>query len=104
MAKKKSSAKAAAKRRSTSVPGSYRGFSLQATRFLYYLLSAKPDDIVSLEYFGDVGVEQSDGAKLSEEDKSYLSGNPLADRSVAFWKTLRNWLDGCRRVGRVARR
>ena len=93
MAKRKSSTKTAAKRRSTSVPDSYRGFSLQATRFLYYLLKVEQEDIVSLEYFEDVGVEKSDGTKIAEQDKSYLSSNPLTDRSVVFWKTLRNWID-----------
>ncbi len=93
MAKKNSSAKPPKKTRTTSVPGTVRGFSLQATRFLYYLLKAEQDDIVSLEYFEDVGVERADGTKLAEQDKSYLSSNPLTDRSVVFWKTLRNWVD-----------
>lgn len=93
MAKKSSPRKTARKRRSTSVPDTYRGFSLQATRFLYYLLTADPDDIVSLEYFEDVGVEKADGTRIAEQDKSYRSSNPLTDRSVVFWKTLRNWVD-----------
>ncbi|MCG8424133.1 MAG: hypothetical protein MJE77_40080 [Proteobacteria bacterium] len=78
---------------STSAPGSFRGFSLQATRFLYYLLKVESHDVVSLEYFEDVGVEKSSGEKLAEQDKSFLSRNPLADRSVAFWKSFRNWVD-----------
>lgn len=81
------------KRRSTSVPDTYRGFSLQATRLLFYLLDSDMDDIVSLEYFEDVGVEKKNGEKLAEQDKSYLSSNPLSDRAVVFWKTLRNWVD-----------
>ncbi len=93
MAKKRESTRIAAKRRSASVPDSYRGFSLQATRFLFYLLKAKQDDIISLEYFEDVGVEELDGTILAEQDKSYLSSNPLSDRSVVFWKTFRNWVD-----------
>jgi hypothetical protein len=92
-ASKKDTAKPAKKRRSTSVPDSYRGFSLQATRFLFYLLKAKTGDTVSLEYFEDVGVERADGTKVAEQDKSYLSSNPLTDRSVVFWKALRNWID-----------
>lgn len=75
------------------MPDSYRGFSVQATRFLYHLLKAEQNDVVSLEHFEDVGVEKSDGTKLAEQDKSYLSSNPLADRSVVFWKTLRNWVE-----------
>lgn len=93
MAKKTSATKLASKRRSTNVPDSYRGFSLQATRFLYYLLKVEQNDIVSLEYFEDVGVEKSDGTKVAEQDKSYRSSNPLTDRSVAFWKALRNWVE-----------
>lgn len=93
MPKKKSATKATAKRRSTNVPDTYRGFSLQATRFLYHLLTSEQDDIVSLEYFEDVGVEKADGGKLAEQDKSYRTSNPLADRSLVFWKTVRNWVD-----------
>lgn len=79
--------------RSTSAPDAYRGFSLQATRFLYYLLKAEQDDVVSLEYFEDVGVERPDGTRLAEQAKSYTSRNPLSDRSLSFWKTLRNWVE-----------
>jgi hypothetical protein len=93
MAKKSPTRKAARTRRATSVPDTYRGFSLQATRFLYYLLTAEQDDIVSLEYFEDVGVEKVDGTRIAEQDKSYRSSNPLSDRSVVLWKTLRNWVD-----------
>ncbi len=80
-------------RRSASVPDAYRGLSLQATRFLYYLLKVEPGATVSLEYFEDVGVEHADGRRTAEQDKSYVAGNPLTDRSVAFWKALRNWVD-----------
>lgn len=95
MAKKKSS-QTVSKRRSTNVPDTYRGFSVQATRFLYHLLSSGMDDFVSLEYFEDVGVETPDGGRVAEQDKSYRASNPLADRSVVFWKTLRNWCDAAK--------
>ena len=78
---------------STNVPGTVRGILLQATRFLYYLLVVAQDDVVSLELFDDVGVEHQNGKKTAEQDKSVLSSNPLADRSVHFWKTFRNWID-----------
>ena len=77
----------------TTAPGTVRGILLQATRFLYYLLVVAPDDVVSLELLDDVAVEHHDGAKTSEQDKSIFSSNPLADRSVHFWKTLHNWVD-----------
>lgn len=80
-------------RRSTSVPDTYRGFSIQATRFLHYLLTSPPDAIVSLEAYEDVGVETADGTITAEQAKSYRTSNPLTDRSVAFWKTIRNWTD-----------
>jgi len=94
MAKKSASPKGSPRKRSTSAPDAFRGFSLQATRFLFHLMKAAPDDVVSLEYFEDVGVEKADGVRIAEQDKSYLSGNPLSDRSVVFWKAIRNWLDG----------
>ncbi len=84
---------AATRHRLTTSPGTVRGILLQTTRFLYYLLRARPGDVVSLELFEDVGVEHRDGTKLAEQDKSFVSANPLADRSVALWKTLHNWVD-----------
>lgn len=80
-------------RRSTAAADTYRGFSVQATRFLYHLLNSNADDVVSLEHFEDVGVETSDGRKVAEQDKSYTSRNPLSDRSTAFWRTFRNWVE-----------
>lgn len=50
-------------------------------------------DVVCLEVFDDVGVEKLDGTKVAEQIKSTLGYNPLADREVAFWKTIANWLD-----------
>ncbi len=96
MAKKTTAAKRPVRKRSTNVPDTFRGFALQATRFLFHLLKARPDDIVSLEYFEDVGVEKADGKRIAEQDKSYLSSNPLADRALVFWKTIRNWVDAAK--------
>ena len=53
----------AAKVQQANVPGTVRGILLQATRFLYYLLVVKQDDVVSLELFEDVGVEHKDGSR-----------------------------------------
>ncbi|MGO8752730.1 MAG: ABC-three component system protein [Thermoguttaceae bacterium] len=81
------------KRRPSTVPATYLGFSLQATRFLAYLLKASPGDSVCLEVFEDVGVERADGSRIAEQDKSALSTNTLSNRSLDFWKTIRNWVD-----------
>ena len=93
MNKAPSSPKTAKMARPTSAPGTVRGILLQVTRFLYYLLTVGQNDVVSLELFEDVGVEQQGGSRIAEQDKSYLSANPLADRSIEFWKTFRNWVD-----------
>jgi hypothetical protein len=80
------------KQGSANVPGTYLGFSLQATRFLMRLLQAEPGDVVCLEVFDDVGVERPDGSRVAEQDKSNQTYNALADRAVDFWKTMANWV------------
>jgi C-terminal domain 7 of the ABC-three component (ABC-3C) systems len=57
-------------------------------------LEAKDGDHICLEVFDDVGVEKKDGTKVAEQSKSNLTTNPLTDRSLGFWKNLRNWIDG----------
>ena len=94
----------AAKVQQANVPGTVRGILLQATRFLYYLLVANQDDVVSLELFEDVGVEHQDGSKTAEQDKSFLSSNPLTDRSLYFWKTFRHWTDAAQAGSMVPER
>jgi len=93
MAKKSSSpsGKPRKARRSSSVPGTYRGFSLQANRFLFHLMHADLDSTVSLEAFEDVGIETRTGSRTAEQNKSFLSQNPVSDRSPQLWKTLANW-------------
>ncbi|MCK4652118.1 MAG: hypothetical protein KAT13_03410 [Methanosarcinales archaeon] len=81
----------------SQVPGQYLGYSLQATRFLVKLLEAEPGWTVSLEVFGDVGVETADGHQLAGEVKSTHGGNPVSDRSVDLWKTFSNWIDAVKR-------
>ncbi|WP_321807368.1 ABC-three component system protein [Burkholderia sp. BCC1993] len=76
----------------TSVPGQAYGFFVQEVRVLWHLLRAQAGDVVALEHLGDVSVQTTDGV-LSEEAKSGLSHNPIADRAVGLWKTLANWAD-----------
>lgn len=44
-----------------------------------------------------MGVEHADGTLTAEQDKSNVASNPLSDRSVKFWKTLRNWVEAAER-------
>lgn len=82
------------RQRITTAPGQYLGYSLQCSRMLDHLLRAAPGDVVSLEVLGDVATKASDGSVLSEEGKSRRSrNNPVSDRAVDFWKTIRNWVD-----------
>ncbi|KVP55612.1 hypothetical protein [Burkholderia ubonensis] len=62
---------------------------------MWHLLRASPGDIVAFETLGDVSVE-SGGTVVSEEDKSGLAHNPIADGSSALWKTFANWADARR--------
>jgi hypothetical protein len=91
--KKSADARVRRQRKSTNVPGTYLGFSVQATRFLAHLLKAEPGDAVCLEVFEDVGVEQAAGTTIAEQVKSTRTGNPLSDRSIQLWKTFRNWIE-----------
>lgn len=79
----------------TAAPGQYLGFSLQQLRACFHLFSAADGDIVSLEHLDDVAVHRADGTLLLEQDKSTLSGNPAADRSIDLWKTFANWATLC---------
>ncbi|MCL6606131.1 MAG: hypothetical protein K6T94_24965 [Paenibacillus sp.] len=81
-------------KKSSNVPGQNLGYSLQHTRFLSRLLSGTSGEKITLEVFEDVGVEDTDGNRTYEQGKSVgVRGNPLADRSVDFWKTISNWVD-----------
>src|SRR4051794_11326840 len=79
------------KRGSSNVPGTYLGFSLQASRFLMRLLQAEAGDVVCLEIFDDIGVERADGSRVAEQNKSNQTYNAMSDRAVDFWKTMANW-------------
>lgn len=78
--------------KSRNVPGQAGGYFLQETRFLYHLLKAGSGDVVTLEYLGDVATIHGDGSVTTEEDKSAIKDNPVTDKSVNLWKTMRNWI------------
>jgi len=76
----------------TNAPGQLLGYSLQYPRALYHLLNGEDGDSVCVEVFGDVALVTSDGAVITEEDKSSITGNPLTNRSTNLWKTFYNWI------------
>ena len=80
--------------RSSSAAGQYLGYSLQLGRLLALLLEGRESARVSLEHLGDVSVESDRSVSKIEEHKSRTSReNPIADRAIDLWKTLRNWMD-----------
>lgn len=82
------------RKRNTNVPGAFLGYSLQVTRLVHHLVAAKTGDLVCLEVLGDTAVISADGEIITEESKSRTTGgNPIADRSLDLWKTIRNWVD-----------
>lgn len=83
----------ARKQRSTHVPGQYYGYSLQCTHCTSKLLAAKPGSTVSIEVLDDVAVQSPEGDVDAVQIKSGLETNPISNRSVDFWKTIRNWVD-----------
>ena len=94
-AKKDATPKVNRKRRSTNVPGQFYGYVLQVTRSVAHLLRARPGQAVSVEHLDDVATEGPDGV-IAEQDKSGLTHNPVADRSIELWKTLHNWVRAIR--------
>lgn len=77
---------------SFNAAGPHYGHMVQETIMLKYLLEAGNDDIVSIEYFDDIGIERSDGKIVAVQSKSALSWNPVSDQSEDFWKTISNWI------------
>ena len=76
----------------THVPDKLEGYMLQVRHALLELIPLE-DRIVSVEAFDDVAVE-TDDIIIAEQTKSVLSdNNPVANRSVVFWKTLKNWCE-----------
>jgi hypothetical protein len=88
-----SAVKKTSKRRSPNVPGQALGYSLQVTRLTHLLIDAAEGSYGSLEVIDDVGLVGPDGSTTAVQSKSALTGNPLANYSVALWKTLANWAD-----------
>jgi C-terminal domain 7 of the ABC-three component (ABC-3C) systems len=85
-------------RRTSQVPATFLGFSLQTTRAVVRLLQADPGSFVSVEVLDDVGVVGADGHQIVEQTKSTtaITNNPIADRAVELWKTFAIWVDGVR--------
>lgn len=78
--------------RSTHVPDKLEGYMLQVRHALFELIPLE-DRIVSIEAYEDVAAE-TDSVIIAEQTKSVLSeNNPVANRSVVFWKTLKNWCE-----------
>ena len=76
----------------THVPDKLEGYMLQVRHALFELIPLE-DRIVSVEAFDDVAVE-TDNTVIAEQTKSVLSNNnPVANRAIAFWKTLKNWCE-----------
>ena len=73
-------------------PGQLLGYSLQVTEYLRQLLIASSGTTVSVEVFEDVGLASASDQKTALQTKSSLTGNPIADRAIDFWKTLCNWI------------
>src|SRR5262245_8649300 len=78
--------------RSSEAPGSLYGFSLQITRMFVHLLRAEDGDDVSIEVIDDIATVTEDGLTTAEQAKSRATKNPLSNRAVDFWKTVRNWV------------
>lgn len=78
-----------------SAAGPHYGHMVQETLMFKYLLDAEDDDIVSLEYYDDIAIENADGNISAIQSKSALSWNPIANRSKDFWKTISNWIVMC---------
>lgn len=72
--------------------GPHYGHMVQETLMLKYLLEANDDQLISLEYFDDVGIENSKGDRVAVQAKSGLSWNPVADSAIDLWKTIANWI------------
>jgi hypothetical protein len=81
--------------KSSQAPGQLYGYSVQFTRALAHLLRAHPGQSVSIEHLDDVATSGSAGDVL-EQDKSGLAHNPISDRAVGLWKTLRIWVEAIR--------
>jgi hypothetical protein len=76
--------------------GQALGYAYQFERATYRLLEADTYVVsVGLEHLDDVSVHRADLTTTREQDKATVNegGRPLADRSVALWKTLALWAE-----------
>jgi hypothetical protein len=85
--------------KSSQVPGQFLGYSLQTTECLKQLLCATPKTIVSVEAFEDVGTQEPDGTDKFVQTKSATEGNPVADRSLEWWKAISAWIGVAKKDG-----
>ena len=74
--------------KSSHVPGQFLGYSLQTTECLRQLLLALPGGSVSVEVLDDVGTVDAAGSETAIQTKSAPKSNPIADRSVEWWKAI----------------
>lgn len=78
----------------SSAEGQYLGYSLQLSRLLELLLEGREGHSVTIEDVGDVSIESDRAVERVEELKSRTTAsNPISNRAVDLWKTIRNWLD-----------
>ncbi len=82
---------------SPHVPSQYYGYSLQCTHCVYELLDAEAGAKVSVEVLDDVAVEEVEGEVEVTQLKSSMKTNAISNRSVEFWKTIKNWIDAVER-------
>ena len=77
-------------RDNTLVPDKVEAFLLQVRHALFELISVD-DRIVSVEALDDVAVECDDKTEAIQMKSTVSNGNPAANKSPNFWKTLYNW-------------
>lgn len=76
----------------THAVGQMQGYLRQVQHMFYELISIE-NVTVSVEAIDDVAVQRDDNIVIAEQLKSVTSdGNPVANKSSVFWKTLYNWL------------
>ena len=78
----------------THVPDKLEAFMLQVRHALYELIcTPEESNVISVEAFDDVAVEGNVGITAEQIKSAVSSENPLANRSVSFWKAIYNWCD-----------
>lgn len=81
-------------KKSTHVPDKMEAYMLQVRHALFELIcAAEESNIISVEAVDDVAIETEEGTTAEQIKSAVSDGNPLTNRSVAFWKTLYNWCD-----------